>query len=204
MPTMSSRAAVIPLLPLLLLLAAPAHGEVYVSPFLHGNFGDVELRRGGWGGYVGYLGDRLGVELDFDRHHHFYKDGELEFIPNPCGPGVMGPCIDDDTEAWLFNISPILRLPVPATSRWRPYVSGGFGIIYAWIHGAGEYDSDQLNPSLNLGAGTTFWVRDWFGVRADLRYFHAFVDEDALDGGYDSDYDFVRLSLGVTFAVPGL
>lgn len=201
MPTMSSRFVIASLA---LALPAAARAEVVVSPFLHGNLGDVEFRRGGWGGYLGYLGDRLGLELDVDRHHHFYKDSELEFIPNPCGPGVMGPCLDDDTEAWIVNASSVVLLPVPSRSRWRPYVAGGFGIIYAWIHGASEYDSDQLNPSLHLGAGTTFWIRPWFGVRADLRYFHAFVDEDALDGGYASDYDFLRLSLGLTFAIPGL
>jgi hypothetical protein len=37
------------------------------------------------------------------------------------------------------------------------------------------------------------------GIRVDVRYFHAFVDEDARTGGYFKDYDFWRVSFGATF-----
>src|SRR5262245_61783221 len=82
--------------------ATPAHAQWMVTPYLHGNFGDVEIRRGGWGASLGYIGSRLGFEVDADRHHHFFKDKELQSIPNPCAPGVVGPCIDDNTDAWIF------------------------------------------------------------------------------------------------------
>jgi hypothetical protein len=187
---------------LAVLWSRAASAQPVASAYLHANGGDVEIRRGGFGVTVGYIGRLLGVELDADRHHHFYKDSELELIPNPCVPGVIGPCIDGDTDAWVLTANVVSRIPIWRHPKWRPYASAGAGLIYAWIHGAREYDSDQLNPTVNLGAGVTYWLRDWVGFRADLRYFHAFVDESALDGGYASDYDFGRLSLGVAFSWP--
>jgi hypothetical protein len=32
----------------------------------------------------------------------------------------------------------------------------------------------------------------------DARYFHAFVDESSLDGGYFKDFGFLRVSAGVS------
>lgn len=180
--------------------ATPAHAQVTASPYLHANFGDVEIRRGGFGGYLGYSGRRFGFELDIDRHHHFYKDKDLESIPNPCVAGVVGPCIDNDTEAWIFMGNVVARIPSWNAANWQPYGTAGAGLIHAWIHDAGEYNSDQNHLAINLGVGMTYWLNDWLGFRGDVRYFHAFVDADEPDGGYTSDYDFVRVSLGVTFA----
>src|SRR5689334_1837409 len=71
---------------------APAAGQVVVSPYLHLNFGDVEFRRGGPGLSAGYLGRWFGFELDANYHNHFFKDAELQSVPNACRPGVVGPC----------------------------------------------------------------------------------------------------------------
>src|SRR5258705_510602 len=99
MPSMPIRFAP---LTLVLLVTATAHAQPVLTPYLHGNLGDVEFRRGGWGAQVGYYSRGLGVELDVDRHNHFFKDDKLESIPNPCVPGRTSPCIDDDTDAWIF------------------------------------------------------------------------------------------------------
>jgi hypothetical protein len=179
-----------------------AHAQPVFSPYLHANLGDVEFRRGGWGAQLGYFARRWGIELDIDRHHHFYKDDELTSIPNPCIPGVMGPCIDSDTDAWLFTANALAFLPTSASSRWRPYATIGPGLLYAWIHGANEYNSDQIHPMANAGAGTTFRLNGWLRLRGDVRVFHVFVDESEPDGGYAEDYNFVRISLGITFAAP--
>jgi hypothetical protein len=40
------------------------------------------------------------------------------------------------------------------------------------------------------------------GLRADLRYYHAFVDEQAGKGGYFEDYGFWDVSVGVTLQLP--
>jgi hypothetical protein len=104
------------LLIVLFVAAAPAQAQWLASPYLHGNFGDVEFRRGGPGGSIGYFGRRLGFEFDVDRHHHFFKDKELESVPNPCIPGVVGPCIDSDTDAWIFMVNSLVA-PFPLRRR---------------------------------------------------------------------------------------
>jgi hypothetical protein len=178
-----------------------AHADTLtVTPYLHGNFGDVEIRRGGPGIALGYRHRWLGVELDADRHHHYYKDDVLTSVPNACVPGVMGPCIDSNTDAWIFSASAIGYAPIARDTRWRFYGSAGGGLIYAWIHGAGEYNSDQLLATASLGIGASFWAKPWLGFRLDARYFHAFVDEANPDGGYARDFDYGRLALGVVFA----
>lgn len=57
---------------------AEAQPRWLASPYLHVNGGEVEIRRGGPGGSVAYLGPRLGFELDVDRHHHIFKDKKLD------------------------------------------------------------------------------------------------------------------------------
>jgi hypothetical protein len=109
---MQARGCIFPIV--LFVLPAPAQAQWTASPYLHGNFGDVEFRRGGAGGSVGYMGGRLGFELDVDRHHHVFKDKNLESVPNPCRPGVVGSCIDRNTDAWIF-MGNILVAPVAAS-----------------------------------------------------------------------------------------
>ena len=41
-----------------------------------------------------------------------------------------------------------------------------------------------------------------FGLRLDLRYLHALVDESARTGGYFKDYAFWRVSVGFTIGFP--
>jgi hypothetical protein len=180
-------------------MAAPARAQLMATPYLHGNFGDVEFRRGGPGISVGYLGGRLGFELDVDRHHHFFKDAELESVPNACRPGVVGPCIDSDTDAWIF-MGTMLVAAAPA-GRWRPFGTTGVGAIHSWIHGAREFDDEQTDLALNVGGGVLRSLNDWLALRGDVRYFRAFVDENASDGVWFEDYGFFRIALGVTFLV---
>ena len=170
------------------------------TPYLHANFGDVEFRRGGAGLSAGWFGRRLGFELDLDRHEHFFKDRELESVPNPCMPGVVGQCIDSDTDAWIFMGNAVVPIPTAQTSRWRPYGAAGLGVIYAWVHDAGEYDTEQTNLAFDVGGGVMYQLLDWLALRADGRYLHGFVDEDKREGGYYHDYDFGRVAVGVTLA----
>lgn len=113
---------------------------------------------------------------------------------------MQGTCIDDNTDALLLEANAVVIAPIALTTRWRVHASGGGGAVYAWIHGAGMYDSSQLHPIADAGLGATFWARPWLGVRIDARWFHAFVDESRPDGGYASGYDWFRLSVGVSFA----
>src|SRR5262245_61921638 len=63
--------------------AAPAHAQWVATPFLGMNLaGDAEFRRGGPGGSVGYFGSWLGFEFEAQRYHHFFKDTNVDLVPN--------------------------------------------------------------------------------------------------------------------------
>jgi opacity protein-like surface antigen len=68
--------------------------------------------------------------------------------------------------------------------------------------GQDDYDTDQANLAFNVGGGVMHALTDLVGLRVDVRYFRALVDETAGKGGYFKDYDFWRVSVGVTFGFP--
>ncbi len=180
---------------------APASAQLVATPYLHANFGDVEVRRGGVGLSLGYLGRWVGLELDASFHSHFYRDADLQGVPDVCGATMARLCIDSDTDAVLLTSALVVPLRLFEDSGWSLYGSAGPGLIHAWIHGAGPYDSSRTYFALSAAAGVAFWPLEWLGIRAEGRYHHAFVDEDVrTGGGYYGDFDFVRVSLGVTFA----
>src|SRR5262245_36678896 len=95
--------------------AAPAQAQWLVTPYVGGNVaGDVEHGKGGPGLSVGYLGDRLGFELDFQRYQHFFKDSEVfpldPSAPPNCRPGVGGRCTDIDTDAIGLTGNVVLQI----------------------------------------------------------------------------------------------
>jgi opacity protein-like surface antigen len=164
--------------------AAPAQAQWVVSPYLGINLGgDAEFRRGGPGGSAGYFGGRLGFEFDVQRYHHFFKDKNVELVPDNCAPGLVAiPCSDLNTDAWSF----MGNVVVPVRSKgatWRPYGTAGFGVIHAWIEGPGDqYDVGQNNPAFNVGGGVLYSLNNRVGLRSDLRYVRAFVDESKTRG----------------------
>ena len=189
------------LLTVLLVAWTPAQAQWVVTPYLGINLaGDAEFRRGGPGVSGGYFGDRLGFEFDVQRYHHFFKDKNVDLVPNNCVPGVTTPCIDLNTDAWSFmgNVVAPIR---SRGAKWRPYGTAGLGVIHAWVDGPGDrYDVEQDNPALNVGGGVMYSVKSRVGLRGDVRYFRAFVDEDRREGGYFKDYGFLRATFGVTFS----
>jgi hypothetical protein len=195
----------VPLTVILASMAASAQAQLVATPYLGMTLaGDAEFRRGGPGGSVGYFGGWIGFEFDALRHHHFFKDENVDLIPNNCAPGVAPPCIDLNTDAWSFMGSVVAFLPSKGT-RWRPYGAAGFGAIHPWIEGPGDqYDIGQTDPAFNVGGGVIYSLNRRAGIRGDLRYFRAFVDEDRHEGGYFRDYGFLRATFGVTFGFPGL
>lgn len=126
---------------------AAAQPRWVAAPYLHANGGEVEIRRGGPGGSIAYLGPRLGFELDVDRHHHIFKDKKLDF-PNNCVPGVVGPCVDLNTDAWIFMGNVLARIPTPETARWRPYAAAG-----VWSM-RGSMRTDSLAPRAGVRRST--------------------------------------------------
>jgi hypothetical protein len=179
--------------------AAPAQGQVVVSPHLDAKVaGDVETERGGVGLSVGYyLRGRLGlgVELDAAWHGHFFRDEDVaDLVPDG---------VDLNTDALLVAGNLVLAVPIPRAPIWRPYATAGVGVTHAVFdaRGADEYDTDQDDITINAGVGVMHRLNWLLGLRVDARYYRAFADEDG-GGGYREDYDFWRISVGITFGFP--
>jgi hypothetical protein len=181
--------------------AAPAHAQWLVTPSLAVNVaGDVEHGKGGPGVSVGYLGDRLGFELDVTRYQHFFKDAEVAPLdpsaPPNCRPGISGPCADINTDAIGFMGNVVLPIRIRGAKKWHPFGSAGLGLIRAWTNETGRAQNDL---ALDVGGGLTYALNARIGLHGDLRYFQAFVDESEPDRIRSTDYGFVRVSVGVTF-----
>jgi opacity protein-like surface antigen len=184
--------------------AAPAQAQWLVTPHLGINLaGDAEFRRGGPGGSLGYLGDRLGFEVDFQRYQHFFKDEDVaSLVPNNCGVGpAAAPCTDLNTDAAGFTGNVVVLVRGQGAKSWRPYVTAGLGVIHAWIQDPSHTvaDTAQNNLAVNLGGGVMYSLNDRVRLRSDLRYFRGFVDESKREGYYFEDYGFLRATVGVTF-----
>lgn len=188
--------------------AAPAPAQVMATPHLDFNVaGDVETTRGGVGVSVGYYFRGLvGVELDLERYSHFFKDADVA--------GLVPDGVDLNTDAILAmgNVVVPYRIRGAAAGIWCPYAVAGLGLIQSVFDAAGglgpdtgqDYDTDQTNLAFNVGGGVMHALTDLVGLRVDVRYVRALVDEDAGTGGYFKDYDFWRVSVGVTVGLPRL
>lgn len=186
--------------------ATPAHAQWMVTPYLGANVaGDVELGKGGPGGSVTYSGGPVGFEFDVMRYQHFFKDSEVfpldPSAPPNCtpalGPGV--PCRDINTDAIGFMGNVVAPIRFRNAARWWPYGTAGLGLIRAWTNEEGRNQNDF---GFNLGGGVMVSLSRRVGLRGDLRYFRALVDENQQDGVSSKDYDFLRVSFGVTFSFP--
>jgi opacity protein-like surface antigen len=188
--------------------ASPAQAQWVVTSYLGTNFGGdgVETGKlfggngGGLGGSVAYFGHRLGFELDVERHWHFFHDPDLE-IPNNCGvvpPDV--PCVDVNTRATSFMGNLVVLIPIKRETKWRPYGTAGLGLIHGTFRDdLREFDRQQDDFAFNVGGGVMYRLNPRLGLRGDVRYFRALVDEEKRTGALFKDYGFWRATLGVTF-----
>src|SRR5262245_3978866 len=188
--------------PVLAWSAAPAYTQWVITPQLAGTFsGDVERGKGRPGVSIGLLGDRIGVELDLQRYQHFFKDSEIfpldPAAPPNCRAGV-GRCTDINTDALGFMGNVLMPLRIHGM-QWRPYGTAGLGVIRAWTNEPGR---DQNDLGFNGGGGIMYSLSRRVGLRGDLRYFRALVDENKRDEVYFKDYGFWRAAVGVTLEFP--
>jgi opacity protein-like surface antigen len=187
-----------------LLLAGRAQAQVVATPYFDTNVaGDVEIGRGGIGASLGYYWSRVGLEVDLERHPHFFEDADVAGL-------VPGPGIDLNTDATLLFASAVVPYRLEGRAGiWCPYLLAGLGIIRAEFEsralraGAGQSGTvKQDDVSFAVGGGVMHALTELVGLRLDLRYLHALVDESARRGGYFKDYGFVRVSVGITIGFP--
>jgi opacity protein-like surface antigen len=191
---MAARRSILGILPFVAWTAAPARAEWAVTPYLGLNVGgDVEPGKGGPGGSVGYLGRRLGFELDFQRYQHFFKDADVVHL-------VPDPRMDFDTDAMSFTGNVMAPIHIRGAANWRPYGTVGVGMIRALFDATNDqHDTNQNDFAFNVGGGVMYSPARRVGLRGDVRYFRALVDDEMREGAFFNDYGFWRATLGVTF-----
>ena len=199
---MRSRYCILLIVALLAGAAAPVNAQLLITPHLDAKVaGEVETERGGVGMSLGYYlhvwrGVGAGLELDAAWHGHFFRDKDVASLV-PAG-------VDLNTDALILMGNVVVPVSIPGAPIWRPYAAVGLGAIRAIFTAPNDkqYDTDQYNLTFDAGVGIMHQLTELIGLRLEMLYFHAFVDEHARKGGYFEDYDFLRVSVGVMFVLP--
>ena len=193
----------------LLSVATPARADVLFTPYIgvtfggNADFGDVGdfddnfEKKVTFGGTITWMGAGIiGVEADLGVTPNFFE--------NTSG--------DDDFDFGDSNVTTLMGnlvvgAPIGGQSGpgFRPYASGGIGLIRSSI-GAGDLFDDLSKNELgfNVGAGAHIFFGDNVGIRGDIRYFRSLQDDD--DELLDlrlANFDFWRSTVGVTFRFGG-
>lgn len=188
--------------------STPAHAEIAAMAYIDSHVvGDVENGRGGIGASVAYYAPRLfglGFELDAEFHDHFFNEGDTaNLVP------AEGADMDTSATHLMANVVAPTCVRSAAAGTWCPYAAAGLGAIRAVFDATvfdpaiqGTFDTKQTNLAMSIGGGVMHALTNLVGVRVDVRYFRAFVDESSRSGGYFKDYDFLQVSVGVTFGMP--
>ena len=172
------------------LSAAPANAQGFVGAMIGYNFGgdsgcpeitNCEDKNLNWAVSVGALGGLFGFELEFAHIPDFFGDS-----PN--------------SESSVTTVMGNFML-APRFGPVQPYGNAGLGLIktYAEVTGSGATDDNQNAFGYNLGGGLIVTFSRHFGIRGDVRYFHAFnaLDLLGLNIGEDTKIDFGRFAGGV-------
>jgi len=158
-----------------------ARADGYFSPWAGVNFGsNISNGRAAVGANAGYMGAGvLGGELAFGYSPHFF-----------------GSTSDFGTNSVIdLMANLVLGIPIGGThgAGFRPYISGGVGLIRTQLDHAGNRVDFQPLSSNNdfgydLGVGATGYFAQHFGIRGDVRYF-----QDTQTG----DFHYWRVSAGI-------
>jgi Outer membrane protein beta-barrel domain len=181
-----------------------SRGQWFASAFVGSNFGarsDLELDQGSsldFGGGVGYMWKKaLGAEFLAGFTPNFRTNSNVLFGERP------------QVNSYMFNA--IGAIPVGSNGAWQPFLSGGFGALTLRsdvLSGTGNNTIDQtFSPDDtqfggNIGGGIMGYAGN-VGIRADVRYFHGFKSNDAVDANNPvadnilSGLDFWRANIGV-------
>lgn len=158
------------------------------------DFEDKFERKSDFGASLAWMGAGiLGFELDFGYSPNFFQEttGDTNF-----GYG------DSNVTTFMGNV--VVGAPIGGTSgkSFRPYASGGVGIIRTKIDDADDFfDISSNDWGMNVGGGVHMFFSDKVGLRGDVRYFRSLKDDSA-----DNDVDFSlgsfnywRGTVGVSF-----
>lgn len=159
-------------LALWLLAPAPAAAEWQVRPFIGFTFGGettfvdpekaIETKNVVFGATGGWLGEIVGLEVDFARAPGFFQRDEPPPIPE-------AELLESTVTTLTGNI--VIALPARmAGYGLRPYFSGGAGLMRIDEVGRFEIlDVHRTLPMLSLGGGVTGFLSNRVGLNWDVR-----------------------------------
>ncbi len=165
--------------------------QSFISPFIGYNFGgdagcpeitNCEDKRRNLGVAFGSVGNVFGAELDFAFIDNFF--GET--------PGVSSNVL---TLMGNFMLAPKFGIV-------QPYGVVGLGLIksHAEITVGGLLDESNNDFGWDIGGGLIVYFGEHFGVRGDIRHFHAFSDLSILGLALsEQKLDFGRASAAAVF-----
>jgi len=169
--------------------AGRANAEGFVSPFIGYNFGgdsgcpaitNCEDKNLNWGVGVGVVGGLFGFEAEFASIPDFFGDTQNQ---------------SNSVFTFMGNF-----MLAPRFGPIQPYGLIGLGLIksHAETSVVTAIDSGDNNLGWDVGGGVIGMFGRHFGVRGDVRYFHAVETLDllGLDLG-DTKIDYGRFSGGL-------
>jgi opacity protein-like surface antigen len=179
----------------LVLAPASARADWLFTPNIGAGFGgDASGREHlSWGASIGWMGAGVfGWEADFAMTPEFFEadDDDTDLF--------------DSSNVTTFMVNALVGVPVGGTTGggFRPYLSGGLGLMQSNITAADElFEIDNNDFGFNLGGGAMGFMTDNVGFRGDIRYYRALSDPEE-DNEFDidfGDFDFWRATGGVTF-----
>jgi hypothetical protein len=182
-----------------MLVPASAHADWLFTPNIGGTFGGAQSSdQGGrhltYGATIGWMGAGIfGFEADFAFTPEFFEPGDDDDID-----------FFDSSNVTTIMANAVVGIPIGGQlgAGFRPYVSGGLGLLKQNVAGADElFEVDNSEFGVNLGFGAMGFATDHIGFRGDVRYYRALTDPDE-DNEFDigfGDFDFWRGTVGVTF-----
>ena len=191
------------------LTPARAAADWYLTPYVGGvfaadadlgdfengaDFEDIFERRITFGAALGWMSNGIvGFEADFGWTPNFFENttGDSDFD--------FG---DSNVTTLMGNV--VVGVPFGGQTGpgFRPYASGGVGLLRTNVDGGAFFDDLSRNDlGVNVGGGFHGFFTDNVGIRGDIRYFRSLEDDEA-DDEFDlglAGFDFWRASVGVTF-----
>jgi hypothetical protein len=158
-------------------LAAPAHADFIITPFVGKTFAaqttfllaNVDKQSWTLGGSAAWLSDGvLGAEIDVGYAPRFFGD-------NPLFSEQVLPSVDfrePGSNVVTLTGNVLLALPLSVTrDSLRPYMSGGLGVLHAGADDlAGLETIDRNLLALSIGGGAIGFLNNRTGIRFDLRH----------------------------------
>jgi hypothetical protein len=162
---MTTKLSLVSALAALMLAPETARADGFVIPWIGGNVGSRAA--GGFtdfGVSAGYTAASVvDFDVDFDYSPDFYAGRFSSYVLTTMGNVSVG-----------IPFGPI------HAPRFRPYVTGGLGLIRSRITDrAFGYSIGSNDLGVNVGGGVTSFFGTHFGLRADIRHIRSVGDDGA-------------------------